>query len=108
MALGLPVPIVSQYYRQLAAIDAELARPEYPINVAIRRALEGVMHYYSYRPRPRRIREVGQGSPMEKGNSRGRFWGKIQESGGFFGTSAKKSLFLWYAPAGAGPAGFAR
>jgi hypothetical protein len=30
-------------------IDDELCRTQYPINVAIKKAIEEVMHYYSYR-----------------------------------------------------------
>lgn len=43
------IPISSRYYMQLMAIDNELARTLYPVNVAIRKALETVMHYYAYR-----------------------------------------------------------
>jgi Fe-S-cluster containining protein len=44
-----PVPIMSQYYMQLHAIDPDLARDFYPINQAIKRAIETVLHYYAYR-----------------------------------------------------------
>jgi Fe-S-cluster containining protein len=43
------VPIMNQYYMQLHAIDPELARDFYPINEAIKRAIETVLHYYAYR-----------------------------------------------------------
>jgi Fe-S-cluster containining protein len=43
------VPIMNQYYMQLHAIDAELARDFYPINQAIKKAIETVLHYYAYR-----------------------------------------------------------
>lgn len=43
------VPIAEQYYRQLMMIDDELGKTLYPINVAIKKALEVVMHYYAYR-----------------------------------------------------------
>lgn len=43
------VPVMSQYYMQLHAIDPELARDFYPINEAIKRAIETVLHYYAYR-----------------------------------------------------------
>jgi Fe-S-cluster containining protein len=43
------VPVMSQYYMQLHAIDPEMTTQFYPINVAIRKALESVMHYYAYR-----------------------------------------------------------
>jgi len=56
---GLPVPIVSQYYRRLAAIDDTLARADLLVNEAIRKALETVMHYYAYRPKPRGYRRTG-------------------------------------------------
>jgi Fe-S-cluster containining protein len=45
----LAVPLMSAYYMQLYAIDMELARSFYPINQAIRRALEVVVQYYAYR-----------------------------------------------------------
>jgi uncharacterized protein len=48
-----PVPIMSQYYMQLHAIDPELARDFYPINEAIKRAIETVLHYYAYRDETR-------------------------------------------------------
>lgn len=43
------VPVMSQFYMQLHAIDFELTRDFYPINQAIRKALETVLHYYAYR-----------------------------------------------------------
>ncbi len=46
---GLPVPVMNQYYMQLAGIDSELSREYFPINVALRKALETVMHFYAYR-----------------------------------------------------------
>lgn len=46
---GGEVPVMSQYYMQLHAIDPELAREFYPINMAIQRAVETVLHYYAYR-----------------------------------------------------------
>lgn len=49
IAAGLPVPVMSQYYFQLTAIDPDLSREFYPINVAIRKAIETVLHYYAYR-----------------------------------------------------------
>lgn len=49
IAQGLHVPVMNQYYMQLSAIDNELARDFYPINKAIQRALETVLHHYAYR-----------------------------------------------------------
>ncbi len=43
------VPVMSHYYMQLHAIDAELARNFYPIRIAVRKAIETVLHYYAYR-----------------------------------------------------------
>lgn len=46
---GGNVPVMSQYYMQLHAIDPDMTTEFYPINVAIRKALENVMHYFAYR-----------------------------------------------------------
>ena len=46
---GKSVPVMNQYYLQLHAIDPELSHEFYPINEAIRRAIETVLHYYAYR-----------------------------------------------------------
>lgn len=43
------VPIMAKYYMQLLALDPELGKTLYPVNTAIRKAIEHVMHYYSYR-----------------------------------------------------------
>jgi uncharacterized protein len=43
------VPMMNAYYMQLHAIDMDLTRDFYPINVAIRKAIETVLHYYAYR-----------------------------------------------------------
>lgn len=43
------IPVMNQYYMKLHAIDPELARNFYPINQAIRKAIETVLHYYAYR-----------------------------------------------------------
>jgi Fe-S-cluster containining protein len=44
-----PIPVMNQYYMQLMAIDHQLAQDFYPINEAIKRAIETVLHYYAYR-----------------------------------------------------------
>jgi len=43
------IPIMHQYYMQLHAIDYELTKDFYPINVAIRKAIETVLAWYAYR-----------------------------------------------------------
>jgi len=49
IAEGKDVPMMNQYYMQLHAIDIDLTRDFYPINQAIRKAIETVLHYYAYR-----------------------------------------------------------
>lgn len=44
-----PVPVMSHYYMQLLAIDEHLGREFFPINEAIRRAIDVILHYYAYR-----------------------------------------------------------
>lgn len=46
---GGEVPVLSNYYMQLHAIDPEMTTEFYPINKAIQKAIESVMHYYAYR-----------------------------------------------------------
>lgn len=46
---GGAVPVMNNFYMQLHAIDFELTRTFYPINEAIRRAIETVLQYYAYR-----------------------------------------------------------
>ncbi len=46
---GLPVPVMNQFYMQLHGIDFELTQTFYPINEAIKKAIETVLQYYSYR-----------------------------------------------------------
>jgi uncharacterized protein len=48
---GLPVPVMSQYYTKIQSIDPQLGSDFYPINTAIRKAIETVLHYYAYRTR---------------------------------------------------------
>jgi uncharacterized protein len=49
IASGNDVPMMNQFYMQLHAIDMDLTRDFYPINVAMRKAIETVLHYYAYR-----------------------------------------------------------
>jgi Fe-S-cluster containining protein len=46
---GLGVPVMNEFYMQLASIDFDLSRNFFPINVAIKKAIETVLHYYAYR-----------------------------------------------------------
>jgi Fe-S-cluster containining protein len=46
---GREVPVMSDFYMKLHSIDPDLSRDFYPINTAIRKAVETVMHYYAYR-----------------------------------------------------------
>jgi Fe-S-cluster containining protein len=46
---GGDVPVMTDYYMQLHGIDFELTKDFYPINEAIRKAIEVVMQYYAYR-----------------------------------------------------------
>jgi uncharacterized protein len=43
------IPVMNQYYMRLHGIDQQLAQDFYPINQAIKRAIETVLHYYAYR-----------------------------------------------------------
>lgn len=46
---GLEVPVMNQFYMQLHGIDFELTKDFYPINDAIRKAIEVVLQYFTYR-----------------------------------------------------------
>lgn len=50
---GGTMPVAASYYRALAAIDSSIGSDMLPINKAIREAIEIVMAYYAYRPKPR-------------------------------------------------------
>jgi len=49
---GGEVPFMRDYYMQMYAIDWGLAQKFYPINTAIKKAIETVLHYYAYREAP--------------------------------------------------------
>jgi uncharacterized protein len=49
IAQGSHVPMMNQFYMQLHAIDIDLTHDFYPINEALKRALEVVLSYYAYR-----------------------------------------------------------
>lgn len=46
---GGDIPVMNQFYMQLHAIDMDLTHTFYPINEAMRRAIEYVLSYYAYR-----------------------------------------------------------
>jgi uncharacterized protein len=46
---GGSIPVMSNYYMQLHAIDFELTNQFYPIKTAIKKAIETVLQYYAYR-----------------------------------------------------------
>jgi Fe-S-cluster containining protein len=46
---GKSIPVMNEYYMQLHAIDPQLAQEFFPINEAIKRAIEAILHYYAYR-----------------------------------------------------------
>lgn len=49
VAEGGEIPVMNQFYMQLHAIDMNLTQNFYPINEAMRRAIEHVLSYYAYR-----------------------------------------------------------
>jgi len=49
VVLGENVPFLARYYMQLRSIDFDLSREYFPINVAIKKAIEVILHYYAYR-----------------------------------------------------------
>jgi uncharacterized protein len=49
IAEGKSVPVMSQYYMQLHSIDFQMAQEFFPINRAIKHAIEAILHYYAYR-----------------------------------------------------------
>ncbi len=46
---GGTIPVMSNYYMQLHSIDFDLAREFYPINEAMKRSIETILHYFAYR-----------------------------------------------------------
>lgn len=45
---GSEVPLATNYYNQLTDIDYNLSKQQYPINVAMRLAIEMVLNHYHY------------------------------------------------------------
>lgn len=54
MKAGEKIPVMGHYYTRITTIDPSLAE-FYPINKAMQKALEVVMHYYAYRSRRKRL-----------------------------------------------------
>jgi Fe-S-cluster containining protein len=46
---GGQVPVMNDFYMRLHSIDADLTRNFFPINTAIRKAIEVVLHHFAYR-----------------------------------------------------------
>jgi Fe-S-cluster containining protein len=46
--MTLDIPVMSEYYMRLYSIDPDLSRDRLPINTALVKSLELVMHYFSY------------------------------------------------------------
>jgi uncharacterized protein len=49
VSAGADVPVMNQYYMRLHAIDFAMAQEFFPVNQAIKRAIEAILHYYAYR-----------------------------------------------------------
>lgn len=60
---GLKIPLMTDYYQRLNHVDFELARKMYPVNIAIQKAIEVVLSYYTYR----RFRTI----PAKKSQNKG-------------------------------------
>lgn len=46
---GESVPVIADYYRKLHSVDFDMAQEFFPINKAIRKAIEIILQYYAYR-----------------------------------------------------------
>jgi hypothetical protein len=55
---GLNIPVFSNYYMQLSNIDFILGKIMVPVNLALKMAIEEVLHYYAYRPFPENLKEI--------------------------------------------------
>ncbi len=58
--IDIAIPVISDYYTKLLRVDFELARQTYPVNIAIRKAIEVVLSHYAYRRKPSRKRITDQ------------------------------------------------
>ena len=52
LANGYEIPMMSDFYFRIRSIDPDLGTTRYPINEAMRKAIEYVLAYYAYRKRP--------------------------------------------------------
>jgi Fe-S-cluster containining protein len=57
---GLKIPLMGQYYQRLLKVDFERGQKFYPINIAIQKAIEMVLAYYSYRRNPSGLKQKDQ------------------------------------------------
>ena len=55
---GLYVPIISDYYMNIAQIDLKQGTTLLSIKIALKLALEEVLHYYAYRPLPDGLKKI--------------------------------------------------
>jgi Fe-S-cluster containining protein len=55
---GLKIPVFSDYYIQLSNIDFTLGKIMLPVNLALKMAIEEVLHYYAYRPFPKELKDI--------------------------------------------------
>lgn len=53
------IPQVTNFYYQIYSIDPQMANDYNPINISIRKAIERVAYYYSYKPIRKRKAKLG-------------------------------------------------
>jgi len=53
IAGGGYVPVISDYFQQVRSIDPDLGSKMFTINMAMKKAIEIVLNYYSYRRKPK-------------------------------------------------------
>lgn len=58
IANGMDIPVFTDYYMKLSQIDFHLGNTILPINQALKVAIEEVLHYYTYRPFPRKFKKA--------------------------------------------------
>jgi len=55
---NVSIPIFTEYYMQLSHIDFKLGNIFQPVNIAMKTALEEVLHYYAYRDFPENYKKL--------------------------------------------------